>query len=115
MRKKGENSVKCAGKSAIPPDKNNDFTLVSKVKHSHPAAFAAHRDCSVAHATCHDLPNGHYRLSRRKQIVEEHFDTVSGEEDWGPRYNLMKIRIRSETVPARNAAERSRSARRICG
>jgi hypothetical protein len=27
MRKKGENSFKCAGKSAIPPDKNNDFTL----------------------------------------------------------------------------------------
>jgi hypothetical protein len=27
MRKKGENSVKWAGKSAIPPDENNDFTL----------------------------------------------------------------------------------------
>jgi hypothetical protein len=27
MRKKGENSVKCAGKSAIPPDENNDFTI----------------------------------------------------------------------------------------
>jgi hypothetical protein len=27
MRKKGENSVKCAGKAAIPPDENNDFTL----------------------------------------------------------------------------------------
>ena len=27
MRKKGENSFKCAGKSAIPPDKNNDFTF----------------------------------------------------------------------------------------
>jgi hypothetical protein len=30
MRKKGENSFKCAGKSAITPDKirqNNDFTL----------------------------------------------------------------------------------------
>jgi hypothetical protein len=28
MRKKGENSVKCAGKSAITPDDNsNDFTL----------------------------------------------------------------------------------------
>jgi hypothetical protein len=27
MRKKGENSVKCAGKSAFPPDENNDFTL----------------------------------------------------------------------------------------
>jgi putative SOS response-associated peptidase YedK len=31
---------------------------------------------------------GRYRLSRRKQIVEEHFDSVSGEEDWGPRYNI---------------------------
>jgi SOS response associated peptidase (SRAP) len=31
---------------------------------------------------------GRYRLSRRKQIVEEHFDIVSGEEDWSPRYNV---------------------------
>jgi putative SOS response-associated peptidase YedK len=31
---------------------------------------------------------GRYRLSRRKQIIEEHFDTVSGEEDWNPRYNI---------------------------
>ena len=31
---------------------------------------------------------GRYRLSRRKQIIEEHFDSVSGEEDWSPRYNL---------------------------
>src|SRR5207247_1569579 len=31
---------------------------------------------------------GRYRLSRRKQILEEHFDSVSGEEDWGPRYNI---------------------------
>jgi putative SOS response-associated peptidase YedK len=30
---------------------------------------------------------GRYRLSRRKQIIEEHFD-VSGEEDWSPRYNI---------------------------
>jgi putative SOS response-associated peptidase YedK len=28
---------------------------------------------------------GRYRLSRRNQIVEEHFDSVSGEEDWSPR------------------------------
>jgi putative SOS response-associated peptidase YedK len=27
-------------------------------------------------------------LSRRKQIVEEYFDTVSGDEDWNPRYNI---------------------------
>jgi putative SOS response-associated peptidase YedK len=31
---------------------------------------------------------GRYRLSRRKQIIEEHFDSTSGEEDWSPRYNI---------------------------
>jgi len=27
MRKKGENSFKYAGKSALPPDENNGFTI----------------------------------------------------------------------------------------
>jgi putative SOS response-associated peptidase YedK len=31
---------------------------------------------------------GRYRLSRRKQIIEEHFNCVPGEEDWVPRYNI---------------------------
>ncbi|MCU1250093.1 MAG: hypothetical protein JWQ49_3122 [Edaphobacter sp.] len=31
---------------------------------------------------------GRYRLSRRKQIVEEYFDTVSGQEEWTPRYDI---------------------------
>jgi hypothetical protein len=31
---------------------------------------------------------GRYRLSRRKQLVEEYFDSVSGEDDWTPRYNI---------------------------
>jgi putative SOS response-associated peptidase YedK len=31
---------------------------------------------------------GRYRLSRRKQVVEEYFDTVSGEEEWTFRYNI---------------------------
>jgi putative SOS response-associated peptidase YedK len=31
---------------------------------------------------------GRYRLSKRKQSVEEYFDAVSGEEDWSPRYNI---------------------------
>jgi putative SOS response-associated peptidase YedK len=31
---------------------------------------------------------GRYRLSRRKQVVEEYFDTVSSEEDWAPRFNI---------------------------
>jgi putative SOS response-associated peptidase YedK len=31
---------------------------------------------------------GRYKLSRRKQIIEERFDSVSCEEDWTPRYNI---------------------------
>jgi len=31
---------------------------------------------------------GRYRLSRRKQIIEEYFDSVPWEEDWSPRYNI---------------------------
>ncbi len=31
---------------------------------------------------------GRYRLSRRKQILAEHFDAISDTEDWTPRYNV---------------------------
>jgi putative SOS response-associated peptidase YedK len=31
---------------------------------------------------------GRYRLSRRKQVVEEYFACVSDEPDWAPRYNI---------------------------
>src|SRR5207248_7569341 len=31
---------------------------------------------------------GRYRLSRRKQIIEEHFATFSEEQEWEPRYNV---------------------------
>ena len=31
---------------------------------------------------------GRYRLSRRKQLVEEYFDCGSDESDWNPRYNI---------------------------
>ena len=31
---------------------------------------------------------GRYRLSRRKQLIEEYFDTVSDEPEWTPRYNI---------------------------
>lgn len=31
---------------------------------------------------------GRYRLSRRKQILEEQFDTAPWEDDWNPRYNI---------------------------
>jgi len=31
---------------------------------------------------------GRFRLSRRKQIIEEHFDTADWQDDWSPRYNV---------------------------
>ncbi len=31
---------------------------------------------------------GRYRLSRRKQLLEEYFDSGPGDEDWAPRYNI---------------------------
>src|ERR1044071_7079857 len=31
---------------------------------------------------------GRYRLSRRKQLVEEYFGAVSDEPEWEPRYNI---------------------------
>jgi putative SOS response-associated peptidase YedK len=31
---------------------------------------------------------GRYRLSRRKQFVEEYFDTADWQDDWTPRYNI---------------------------
>jgi putative SOS response-associated peptidase YedK len=31
---------------------------------------------------------GRYRLSRRKQIVEDYFECASDEPDWTPRYNI---------------------------
>jgi putative SOS response-associated peptidase YedK len=31
---------------------------------------------------------GRYRLSRRKQIVDEYFASDSGEQEWSPRYNI---------------------------
>jgi putative SOS response-associated peptidase YedK len=38
---------------------------------------------------CHNLPMcGRYKLSRRKQVVEEYFDAVSDEPDWAPRFNI---------------------------
>ena len=35
---------------------------------------------------------GRYRLSRRKQLVEEYFD-CTGEEDWTPRYNVAPTQL----------------------
>jgi len=31
---------------------------------------------------------GRYKLSRRKQIIEEQFDTAPWDDDWNPRYNI---------------------------
>jgi len=38
---------------------------------------------------------GRYRVSRRKQLVDEYFGSVSGEEeDWNPRYNVAPPALR---------------------
>jgi putative SOS response-associated peptidase YedK len=31
---------------------------------------------------------GRYRVSRRKQLVEEYFDTAARDDDWSPRFNI---------------------------
>jgi putative SOS response-associated peptidase YedK len=31
---------------------------------------------------------GRYRVSRRKQLVEEYFDTADWQDEWSPRYNI---------------------------
>jgi putative SOS response-associated peptidase YedK len=31
---------------------------------------------------------GRYRLSRRKQLIQEHFDAADWQDDWTPRYNI---------------------------
>lgn len=36
---------------------------------------------------------GRYRLSRRKQLVEEYFDTESDEPEWTPRYNIAPSQL----------------------
>jgi putative SOS response-associated peptidase YedK len=49
----------------------------------------SHSPSMNAQWICNNLPMcGRYRLSRRKQIIEEHFDSASGEEDWSPRFNI---------------------------
>ena len=36
---------------------------------------------------------GRYRLSRRKQLVEEYFDVSSDCDDWNPRYNIAPTQL----------------------
>jgi hypothetical protein len=40
---------------------------------------------------------GRYRLSRRKQILAEHFDAVPFEDDWEPRYNIAPTHTRGRS------------------
>jgi len=37
--------------------------------------------------------SGRYRLSRRKQILEEQFAAVSDDADWSPRYNIAPTQL----------------------
>ena len=48
-------------------------------------------------------------------MAEEHFDTVSGEEDWGPRYNLMKFGPGVKLFRREMQQSAAVFASRICG
>ena len=36
---------------------------------------------------------GRYRLSRKKQLIEEYFETTPWEDDWIPRYNIAPTQL----------------------
>src|SRR5580704_13607750 len=36
---------------------------------------------------------GRYRLSRRKQLIEEYFETGESEHEWTPRYNIAPTQL----------------------
>jgi hypothetical protein len=56
----------------------------SRLLAEYPPALQRQRMATI----CHNLPMcRRYRLSRRKQLVEEYFD-ASGDADWNPRYNI---------------------------
>jgi len=53
---------------------------------------------------------GRYRLSRRKQIIAEHFDAISDAEDWTPRYNIaatqpVPVIRQNPTEPTRHLSQ----------
>jgi putative SOS response-associated peptidase YedK len=50
---------------------------------------------------------GRYRLSRRKQIIAEHFDATPFDDDWIPRYNI------APTQPVRVIRQHSKEPRRV--
>jgi hypothetical protein len=63
MRQKGENSVKGAGKCAIPPDEIIISSLGSKVNTSYLADFTAPCGCSAVEAAfCELIANRGKRL-----------------------------------------------------
>lgn len=52
---------------------------------------------------------GRYRLSRQKQIIEEHFDCGPWDDDWSPRYNIaptqhVPVVRQNPTKPVREIA-----------
>jgi putative SOS response-associated peptidase YedK len=52
--------------------------------------------CADLKTICNNLGMcGRYRLSRRKQLIEEYFETASSDVEWPPRYNIAP----TQTVP----------------
>src|SRR5579864_3335927 len=52
---------------------------------------------------------GRYRLSRRKEVLAEHFETEFDDLDWEPRYNIAPTQLvpvirRGASGPSRHAS-----------
>jgi putative SOS response-associated peptidase YedK len=66
---------------------------------------------SNALTICHNLlVCGRYRLSRRKQMIEEYFGSVSSEDDWNPRYNIAP----TQSVPVIRRIRRNLAGNCLC-
>jgi putative SOS response-associated peptidase YedK len=55
---------------------------------------------------------GRYRLSRRKEVLEEQFDALSYDADWSPRYNIAPTQF--VPVVRQNPTTASRTLSLIC-
>jgi len=85
--------------SIVPPWKDdellgNNSSSSSGLSWSHVCSTVGQSDLPVremqnATLICNNfLVCGRYRLSRRKQVVEEYFDAAPVEHNWNPRYNI---------------------------
>jgi hypothetical protein len=64
------------------------------------------------HSIWHNLPMcGRNRISRRKQIIAEHFEVLPDDDDWTPCYNIA----RTQPVPIIRQSSKGTTPRSVVG